>query len=456
MSGTYGVIEERGLLRHGRVNAARVGGMPREELSRLYEEYSEVYRLAGEGQPGTSPHSSRFQVYPDSIDPSLPLRVVRQLCLYAHNVFIDDPLYRLAKKWRDTSPKLLVVMRGAEAELAYHRVALRVALSQLAEIRPLVDAGIVTLLGRPARIDVGWPVQLSAPVPEPADLPPALCQYGEENIVVQPMRLENREFIVDDRPLAPCRMIAVKFRSGTSEPFSFYTLHDILPQGEGEVGTTTFRTVLPFGGEDTVDPAHFEAWVNQSAARALAGRVNGIAADVISALSVGARLITASLVSRDMLELCLGAECPADLVPSALLNLDLPVLQKVPIRELAVVRRDEEAFARFRQALDQAFAEIASGPQDAILQRIETVKHDLLEDAVERIDQASQRLTERTFVGALVVVAGLAAAFPSGGWSLVALAAAALAKAYDSADQMQTLKADPAYFLWKLKSRARG
>ncbi len=453
----YDIIERYGLARRGQIDESQISRVTDKELSRFYEEYARIC----EHREAVGEETDRrvFRVYPDSADPGLPLSAVRRLCLYAHRIFLDDPLYGLAVRWLRPGADLFAVTKGQEARLEREQQAIRGALGRLLEIRPLVESGIVVPLGRQRARTLSWFVPKPGSVPlfeqSPSAPPPSLIAYGVESLLVQPVRYVDSDFVVTDGPLTPGRMIACGFRGDPTEPRRLFFLHEILPIRDEDEEHRILHTSLNLRDPQPVTEEEFETWVNQSAAAVLRDRFEGVVQDVRAACASGARLLTGSPVSRDMLEIGLSAEMPMEPVSSALLRIDLPVLDKVSIADLAKVRRDEDAFERFREALDRAFAEIASDGGTATLeQRIKTVQRDILGDAVDRVSRANKQLKSRVFLNAGVIATSLVAAYPTGGLTLAAALVAALQGIYDLRDHQAAIRDEPAFFFWKLITRA--
>lgn len=189
-----------------------------------------------------------------------------------------------------------------------------------------------------------------------------------------------------------------------------------------------------------------------------------LTSDVAMARAIAAPLGSAVWFHGRLLRRAGCSPAPADVA----LELELPILEAVPLETLVKLRTDEhEAFVRFRFKLRQAAGErlkAATGDSPAAVAR--QIRQDLIDPEVERIRQrlvsAQRMLAKKTAVGVglggLVTVCGLLAGAPpavataAGIGTMTTLTGRAVAK--DLEEGRETGLADM-YFLWKAAEHAR-
>jgi len=154
---------------------------------------------------------------------------------------------------------------------------------------------------------------------------------------------------------------------------------------------------------------------------------------------------------------------PAEVV----FNLDLPVLNKVPIDTLLKIRRDDgDAFERFRASLRKAVTErLREGSSDGG-RLAEDIRRDVIEPELvqvrQRLASAERALSRKALVGfglgSIVTVCGLLAGVPAplavtGGIGIVTTVAATAG--LKDIDERRDVSLSDMYFLWKALRHAR-
>ncbi len=218
---------------------------------------------------------------------------------------------------------------------------------------------------------------------------------------------------------------------------------------------------LPPAGVDDRSPAA----VRHAAALVVLRRyLAHLTSDVEMGVIAGAPLGSTVWFHGQLLRHAGRSASPSDVA----LELELPILQLVPLEDLVKLRTDEhDAFVRFRYKLRQAAGEqlkAATGAAPAAI--AQQIRHDLIEPEVERIRQrlasAQRMLATKTAVsiglGGLVTVCGLLAgvspaiASAAGIGTMTTLAGGAAMK--DLEEGRESGLSDM-YFVWKAAEHAR-
>jgi len=185
--------------------------------------------------------------------------------------------------------------------------------------------------------------------------------------------------------------------------------------------------------------------------------------DINAAVSLGVPLGCTNWLHSRILSSCSESFSPAN----AAFELDLPVLDGIPVQTLMKLRRDEEhSFQRFRTALRRAMKEQINNSSGSTAKQIsEQVRLDLIEPELQnirsRLKAAQNALTRKSavgvFLGGLVTTCGVLAGIPvpisiAAGVGTVASTEGSAAAKY--IDDRQTVALSDMYFLWKASEHA--
>jgi hypothetical protein len=122
------------------------------------------------------------------------------------------------------------------------------------------------------------------------------------------------------------------------------------------------------------------------------------------------------------------------------------------------IRLEEgEAFESFRLALEKSIREIRreKDPKVAGL-LVENALHELCEVQVQEVHRKVGQLNTRFFINATLLAGSLAAAVQQTGWGIPAVALAAIEGFRTYKEYQQSVRENPAFFLWKAKRIATG
>jgi hypothetical protein len=199
-----------------------------------------------------------------------------------------------------------------------------------------------------------------------------------------------------------------------------------------------------------------EKWAGNYARSCIAS----LARDAAFARSNGATLGQRSAIAENLIPAKRRRPTASDVA----FNLELPVVQYLPIKELLAMREHEATdFQAFRFALRQAIATRLESMHRVDAQQIaESVIDDVLEPALIGIDRKMNRavelLTKRSAVSLSVGVAlatvGLLTFAPIAGPGFILGAGAWAASHADYIKDQRDVKLNDMYFLWRLSERS--
>jgi len=217
-----------------------------------------------------------------------------------------------------------------------------------------------------------------------------------------------------------------------------------------ETRIATLEMILP---DDPPDLEEFNTWVFQSINQTALRLYTRMTTEVTLGTSFGASYLCRSSFAFDLL----GKTFPIseDLnahTATAVLNLELPFLDKVDLATLMRVRtNDGEAFDNFRLELESKLRDLRlEKDPESIRKKAEHAIHEISEVQLPRVKSKIKSLKKSALAEAVVFMAGLAGAVQSGGWSLIGaiMATAQGFRTYEN--YRRNVKENPSYFLWKV------
>lgn len=140
---------------------------------------------------------------------------------------------------------------------------------------------------------------------------------------------------------------------------------------------------------------------------------------------------------------------------NSLLNVDLPILEDINFDNLLKVRfEDGEVFERLRIYLEKQFRELRSITDEGLLKsKIESIMHELNEVQVYEVKTKVRNLQSKIFINSSLLGLGLVGTFFASGISLFPILIALTSGYRNYHDYMSQVKENPAYLLWKVKSK---
>jgi hypothetical protein len=281
-------------------------------------------------------------------------------------------------------------------------------------------------------------------------VPQELLQFFHANAHVTSARPEGNS-ISFGWPLERGRGIAVTFKD---HPMIEAGQIFFLGEQEFEAVDREKRTAWSkFYMPDTLPSAEqFDAWVTQSINQSSGAVYRRLCIEMAVADSFGANYLSNSGFIFNLIREIAPVEAEMRQPVDALLNIDLPILEKIDIETLMKVRRDEgEAFAEFRREWDRQLKTLRgiSDPDD-LRKRVDEVVRELTEVQVAKVGRTIADLKKRLFRDLLITATGtLAGAIQAGGLGIVGAVVAGLQGYRSYSDYQRAKRQNPAFFLWK-------
>lgn len=356
------------------------------------------------------------------------LDLLKQAAFYVDQFILPDPIFPLTYKGGEVLKTMRSYLKMSDKTIDRNRLSLELA--YLKSLTPLVSADYVKFLPvsylfePPNQLPVSYSENYFSDI-----LPKELMQYFHENVIVESLIRVDAGWIVKP-DLFPSRGIAVRFRGHDAPDIYMYQLFEqrVISLDE-ETRVARFEMNLP---DEPPNSELFNAWVFQS--------INKAARDfydrVISEVALGTRC-QASYLSRSPFTFdLLGKLLPSneDLKTDTarrVLNMELPFLDNIDFGTLMTIRlNDGEAFESFRLELDRQFRElrVEKDPERFAI-KAENAMHEICEVQLQKVNKKMRSLRRGALAQAIVLIAGLAGAVQTGGWSVIA-SAIALAKGY--------------------------
>lgn len=370
--------------------------------------------------------------------------------LYVDAYILNDPLFRFTHQPGQIG-RVMVESLGLTPG-PIDRAAISDATRFMRDLTPMVAGDYVkfqplALLSEPPE---EIPIRYSDTYFSDA-LPAPIMRFFHERAIVRSMKRTERGWLVMQE-LTPGRGICITFEGHDNSQAAVYHLHEARSQAIDETsGKVQLEILLP---DTPPNREYFRAWVYQSTNQAARDLHNQMLAEYALGAEAGGLFLARSRFAFDLLAHLGAASAPgiASAAVTALLDVDLPVLDGVSAADIMRVRKNEEAFQSFRDALERGVRELRleNDPQKLRI-KTENVLHELTEIKVRELEQQVASLRRTSFVDAALAVAGLAGAVSTGGASLLATGVAAL-KGYRTLEEYRRhVVTNPAFMLWKLR-----
>ena len=382
---------------------------------------------------------------------SFSLDQLKQSALYLDQVVLPDPLFQQSRESSDTSDRVSRFI-GIPNSKKVDRKGLADAASRMKALTPMVAADYVKFFPVSYYLEPDKQIPLVYSETGFADtLPMHILSKYHENADLRSLRRTDRGLVVEDS-LRRGRHISVQFRGDHDGAMMCYALvqnEDI--DVDAVARNIHFRSTLP----DEPPPVDlFQAWVYQSVNQAAGAHHRALSKTLALSEVFGASYFTGSEFTHSLL----GANDPTQSVEhhtaACILNLDLPYLEDIDIHDLMQVRNnDGDAFRLFRAELERQLRELRTeADPDALKKKAENAVHELSVVQVAEIDRKMRSLRKKALAEMAIAAGGLVATVVASGWSIAATVAA-LAGLHRSASQRMQVCDNPAYFLWKARSK---
>lgn len=385
-----------------------------------------------------------------------PYDLLKQTALYVDQFVIFDPLFKESDFQTDISRVTGQYLGYNQSGLS--RSAIYQAAKLLKDISPMVAADYVKVFPlsyhfeRPKEIPFNLPVDYYNGI-----LPKPILEFFRENASVNSMKKgENGGWVVDENNLSPCRGIVIDFKETDFSSSLIYHLFETeIIEFNEETGRALIRQNLP---ETPPNEELFNAWITQSVNSAAKAYFDRVSTETFIASSLNSTYLCDNNFTNNLLKRSfqLKEDIPT-YTASQVMNIDLPFLDQIDIQKLMDIRiHEEDVFTNFRLELEKNFRELRGETDEKILrQKAENIFHELNEVQSQKIKTKVEQLKKQRLTNALIGIGGFASSIHTSGFSLIATAVA-LGKGYkDYLEYQEQVKSNPAYLLWKAKSKKR-
>jgi hypothetical protein len=427
-----------------------LGGISDADIRRYLRDYRDfvLKNIATLHREAQGDGSSLRVLAPQS---DISIDLLRNLSLYVQQFLLKDPIFPFTVEPRDVDREMGKLFNWRAQPL--NRVSLAKAIRYLELLQPFVAANYVKILPvsylreRPVEVPIFFDPDNFANA-----LPQETMKFIHDHALVESMvKVENGGWRTEGA-LYPCRSIYVTFEGHEFAGGMLFHLANqevlrVLEQERKMESVMTFPEAPP-------TPDRFQVWVEHSINRTALNHYYELMSHNMLAAECRAAYLTDSQFSFGILQRSVSVESsiPIDTV-NQLLRLDLPYLENIPSDDLMRIRLEEgEAFESFRLALEKGLREIRRerDPEAASL-LVENAIHELCEVQVQEVSRKVGQLKTRFFIDAALLAGSLVAAVQQTGWGIPAVALAAVEGYRTYKEYQQSVRENPAFFLWKVK-----
>ena len=384
---------------------------------------------------------------------SFSLRQLKQSALYLDQVTLPDPLFPQSRQTSVTSDQVVRFL-GVPNSREVDRRQLADAASRMKALTPMVAADYVKFfpVSYYFEPDEKIPLVYSETAFSEA-LPKHILSKYRQDADVKSLRRTARGLLVEDS-LRRGRQISVQFGDDRDWEMGY----SLLQNDEMDVDTAdrvvSFRSTLP---DEPPSVDLFQAWVDQSVNQAAMAHFEALVKELALSESLGASYLTSSGFKHSLLGATDREQSVQRDTAECILNIELPYFEDIAVDDLMEVRKnDGEAFRVFRTELERQLRELTTeADTEALRRKARNAAHELSVVQVAEIDQKIRRIRKGGMAGVTLAAGLLVATIVNSGWSIVATAPI-VDWLYRLASQRRHVRDNPAYFLWKAKSRRRG
>lgn len=460
MHDIYFFLEEHGLDKKKWLET-KIDRMSYDRIERMLEEYASL----AEKRVYFPTESGRTNIYPDSAMHIHAKDFLRKLGVYADHIFIHD---LLADSLNDlhrinTDVTMVYQLPKRHDRLNVFKRNFLAILRDVLDIRPLVEAGIVSLA----------PTYLFTRDKSDAIYAKNFLFDDDELKIGDDLSPEELEFVANNmtavtadmrgKPsgkLSPSRIISIKI-NGDPSPIG-----RVLMTGQGTGKTSAngdqLQVMMHLEPEklSDIDPQEFKKWVEQELKNLFQNRANSLRYDFSIARAANATFLTTLPSSAKLAGVNTSMTPIKEPVIQALMNIDLPYTDAMSMSDLAKARQEEASFQNFRSALQKACSTLENETDIANLQtRANQICQDLIHAPLAEIDRRIRNFKTIDKIAAGFGLASIGFAVFSGGTSLIASAATATialgAGVVAQKKEHHAIRQLPSIFYWDATKEAR-
>jgi hypothetical protein len=449
----------------------RIGNLSESEIESFLHEYHEFISKHGKVKRA---QIGEVCIFPDSWANPIPLKLIKQLCIYVNRIYIHDPLLDHLLEWKglNLDPNYVFKYPDKDSKVREFSKGLLETLKGLLILKPLILDEIITLV--PSQL-VGFQKEPGAiytdtlygpkgsfreilkqedPIEQ---IPEQLIAYAESNLKVYPAKMiDGIPTLLFREELKDQNMIALMFENDPRpKVYMFFSI--IPPKGNKRKIQMSFDLNGKAGDIQT-----FKNWVKGSRNEFIFERISNLQKDLYLSELSNSTFLTNVQASSDLASINLDDKSKVSIneVMTTLMNIDLPYFKKVQVEDILKARKNEAAFEEFRIALYKALSECKGLGVVELKAKGDEIIRDFLIAPISKIDSRLRALKRNLFLDALMLTGSLVATFLTGGNTLTAAAALLVTKQTISDYKSQKVQEDqikelPSFFYWDITKKYR-
>ncbi|NTW16532.1 MAG: hypothetical protein HGA41_03615 [Syntrophaceae bacterium] len=379
-----------------------------------------------------------------------------QSALYVDQVVLNDPLFELTKT-KGEHDKVASKYLGFSSDEKPDRVQVAQAAIYLRDMKKALQAGFVKFMPMsylhepPKEIPLRVSENLFFEV-----LPSEVLEFFHSHVKIKPLTKTEKGWAITSSEIEQLgRAIAVSFGDSKLPHALYFLMQTQVLSIDENTREVKFIQYLP---DTPPEPQLFQNWITQSTNQAAKRLFDMIINEMELAHQNEAVYLTRSTFIAALLEKRLKFEQNFTTeITNLALNLDIPVLNNVPLNTILDIREKEgEAFENFRTDLRKRLRGLRQiADQEKLRIEMENTSHELSEVQIHEIDRKIATIKRRMVPDTFILVCGLTAIIQANGLGLAALGYAIDKGIRNYNDYITTVKENPAFFLWKLKEKSQ-
>ncbi|HZY37084.1 MAG TPA: hypothetical protein VFE53_10565 [Mucilaginibacter sp.] len=377
----------------------------------------------------------------------MPFELLKQSALYFDQFVIYDPLFKITHE-KSKASKAFAKFLGFDPPESIDREQLSQIANHLKMITPMVAGDFVKIIPLSYHLEPPKEIPITLPVNYYADsLPPEIISYFRERVkVTSTIETENGWDFLDHLDYTPGLFINFKGLH-TNGGYTYNYAYPEIAKIDDKYITRLEIAKYPINKEE------WNIWVFQCINSAAKSAYNKINLELMVANDLNATFLTdKDFIANIITENLNAKETVETASASQFLNMELPFMDRIDISKLMEIRQFEaETFTNFRIELERQCKELrlVSDPYEIKL-RQENIIHDLGTVQVNKLNKKLTSLKNKGLLEASILFASLSGSVQTGGWSILTAAYAALSGIKSYRDYKDSIRENPAYFLWKV------
>ena len=380
------------------------------------------------------------------------IQQLMQSALYFDQVVSTDPLFQLTSEPSNLSNMMSQLLEMPNSEVVNRRELVE-TVGKMKTLAPMVEFGYLKFFPVSYYFEPDEETPLTYSESGYANaLPPTILSKYHDKVVVKSIR-KSKKFLTLEDFLHIGRDIAVQFEGDRIENTRFYSLvqnEDV--EVDNESGTIRLKMILT---DEPPQIEMFQTWVDQSINQAALGHYTRLIDEFALAAKFKASYLTGSEFTNSLLGTCVPNQSIEHFTANCILKFNLPFLENIEIQDLMNVRNnDGEAFQMFRAELERNLRELRLEPDPEFRQvKAENAMHELSVVNVASIEQKVASLQKKALSNVIVGLGGFVSTVVTSDITIAAIISAFVNRYNSYAENKAQIRENPAFFLWKVKSR---